>query len=98
MRRKMYDDAEEANKEIQTVVVNGKRFFSEEVVNELVYALLRSQKLIPLVRIGDVIHSNTEVIDAAGLNPYCINEGRANADDRLSADFIRFALNKVRCC
>lgn len=45
--------------------------------------LERLRTLASLVTIRQVIAAGHEAIDAAGLNPWCINEGLATGDERI---------------
>jgi hypothetical protein len=54
------------------------------MVGELVEALERMQALLPLMRLITVrqaIEAGDRVINACGLNPWCINEGRATGSE-----------------
>ena len=46
-------------------------------------ALERAERLIHLLTVRQIIESGTEAIEAAGLNPWCIAEGRATGDERI---------------
>jgi hypothetical protein len=45
----------------------------------------RAQTLVSLLTVRQVIQAGDSAIDAAGLNPWCINEGRADGSARISA-------------
>ena len=55
-------------------------------------ALERASKLIPLLTVRQVISAGDDAIEAAGLNPWAMNEGLATGDENISADFTRRAL------
>lgn len=55
---------------------------------EVVEALQRAQTLIGLLTVRQVIDAGDEAIDAAGLNPWCLNEGLATGDERIRADWL----------
>jgi hypothetical protein len=46
--------------------------------------LRRCAVLVRLLTVRQVIEAGDEAIEAAGLNPYAINEGRATGDERLN--------------
>lgn len=50
-------------------------------VEALEKALERAKPLVRLVTVGMAIRAGDEAIDAAGLNPWAINEGRATGDE-----------------
>lgn len=59
-----------------------------DLSQKLVSAAERIERLAPLVRlltIGQVVDAGSAAIDAAGLDPYVLNEGRAERDDRIHA-------------
>lgn len=58
-------------------------------------ALERAEVLCRLVTVRQVIEAGNEAIDAAGLNPYCINEGRAEGHEKIGCYFIEAALQSV---
>lgn len=43
-----------------------------------------ARKLIALVTVGQVVKTDAETIEAAGLNPWCVNEGLAEPEDTIS--------------
>ena len=51
---------------------------------ELQKLLNRAMILAGLVTVRQVIDAGDEAIEAAGLNPWCINEGRAEGYERIS--------------
>ena len=51
--------------------------------DEVETALRRAEVLVPLLTVRQVIEAGTEAIEAAGLNPWCIAEGRATGDERI---------------
>lgn len=53
-------------------------------IQDLREALARARKLASLVTVGDVVRAGDRYINAAGLNPYVLNEGRASERDRLN--------------
>jgi hypothetical protein len=62
---------------------------------ELIAALRRAQQLVRLLTVRQVIAAGDDAIDAAGLNPYCINEGQASGDERISVWWIEAAIAKA---
>jgi hypothetical protein len=60
--------------------------------DDLVAALERAQKLARLVTVRQVIEAGDDAIDAAGLNPWAINEGLAEGNEPIGAHFIDAAL------
>lgn len=58
--------------------------------------LLKScQRLLVLARlltVRQVIEAGDDAIKAAGLNPWCLNEGLARGDERISVDFAEVAI------
>ena len=59
-----------------------------DIISNLADELKRLRKLASLVTIRQVISAGDEYIDAAGLNPWCLNEGLATGDERISMDRI----------
>jgi hypothetical protein len=56
-------------------------------------ALERAQVLVGLVTVRQAIHAGDEAIEAAGLNPYAMNEGQATGDEHASTWWLRAALS-----
>lgn len=56
-------------------------------------ALKRAQPLIALVTVRQAINAGDDTIEAAGLNPYAINEGLATGDEPISTWWIDAALD-----
>lgn len=54
-----------------------------DAVAELIDAAERANKLIGLLTVRQVIEGGDEAIDAAGLNPWCINEGLADGSEAI---------------
>jgi hypothetical protein len=48
-------------------------------------ALERARILVGILTVGQVIRAGDRAISAAGLNPWCLNEGRAAAEDLLGS-------------
>ena len=46
-------------------------------------ALKRAAVLVPLLTVGQVFAAGTDAIEAAGLDPWCMNEGLADKDSTL---------------
>lgn len=46
-------------------------------------ALERAERLVRLLTVRQVIDAGDDAIEAAGLNPWCIAEGRADGDERI---------------
>jgi hypothetical protein len=53
-------------------------------IDELLTEVERLRKLAGLVTVRQVIDAGDQAIDAAGLNPWCINEGLATGEERLN--------------
>ena len=49
-----------------------------------VVALQRADVLVRLLTVRQVIEAGDEAIEAAGLNPWCVNEGLADGSERIS--------------
>lgn len=64
-------------------------------VKRLEDALRRADLLVQLVTVRQVIDSGNSAIEAAGLDPWCINEGKATGDEHLSPYWIDAALNEA---
>lgn len=56
-------------------------------------ALARCQPLVALLTVRQVIQGGDDAIEASGLNPWCINEGRATGDERIGTWWVDAALN-----
>jgi hypothetical protein len=65
-------------------------------VDGLVKALERAQKLVRLVTVRQVIESGDDAIEAAGINPWAMNEGLAEGHERIDTYFIDAALESFR--
>lgn len=72
----------------------------EERVSELEAALRAVEPLVPLLRmltIRQVFDEGSAAIDAAGLNPWCLNEGRATGSERALSEWkIEAILDPIR--
>lgn len=62
---------------------------------ELLEALKVAVKLLGLVTVRQVIEAGNDAIEAVGLNPWCMNEGRATGDEQIPLDFIYRAISKA---
>lgn len=62
----------------------------------LVEALERAQALVGLLSVRQVIEAGDKAIDAAGLNPWAMNEGLATGDERIDAGWIDAALSLAK--
>jgi len=60
-------------------------------VGRLREALARTATLASLLTVRQVVNAGDTYIDAAGLNPWCINEGLATGEEQISVDFARAA-------
>jgi hypothetical protein len=63
-------------------------------VRELERALRRAKPLVRLVTVKQIIDAGEDAINAAGLDPWCLNEGTANGSERIDACFIHAALTQ----
>lgn len=60
-------------------------------------ALQRAEELVPLLTVRQVIQAGDDAIDAAGFNPWCINEGRATGDECIGRQWwLTEAIEKVK--
>lgn len=62
---------------------------------ELMAALTRAEVLLRLVTIRQAIEASDEAINAAGLNPYCMNEGTATGSEGINPWWATAVLAKV---
>lgn len=51
-------------------------------------AARRAAVLVRLLTVRQVVEAGDEAVAAAGLNPWCLNEGLARAEDRLSPGWL----------
>ena len=59
------------------------RVMPREALADLLDTLERAQTLASLVTVRQAIEAGDDAINAAGLNPYCMNEGRASGDESI---------------
>jgi hypothetical protein len=63
-------------------------------LNEAITTLERARTLLSLLTIRQVIEAGDEAINAVGLNPYAMNEGRATGEEGINTywfdDAIKF--------
>lgn len=59
---------------------------------KLLEALERARPLVALLTVRQVIEAGDDAIAAAGLNPWCMNEGLARGDEPIAAHFIEWAI------
>jgi hypothetical protein len=69
---------------------------AEEALALAEEVLERALKLVPLLTVRQAIEAGDEATRAAGLNPWAINEGRADGSEKLSAWWIAHALERVK--
>ena len=55
----------------------------KELIRELAEELEKTSKIASLVTIREIISGGDDIIDASGLNPWCMNEGLATGDETL---------------
>lgn len=63
------------------------------IMREMRDVLKRSRVLLGTVTVRQIIEAGDDAIEAAGLNPWCINEGRASGDERFDSWRISHVLN-----
>lgn len=68
----------------------------ETEMQELIEAAERAQILLRGLTIRNVFDRGIEAINAAGLNPWAINEGRADGTERVSTDWLDNAIAAAR--
>ncbi len=78
----------------ETIFIERDRY--KALCGVLVAALERTETLASLCTVEQVINAGDEYIDAAGLNPWCLNEGLAEGHETVDLYFATFALNKVK--
>lgn len=92
-----------ANVAYQTALEDCQKAFSKQSVEltalrarneELRGALERAGTLVRLLTIRDVIDCGSTAIEAAGINPWCLNEGLAQGDENISTWWIDAALSR----
>ena len=54
-----------------------------DTIAALEEAIKRAAVLVPLLTVGQVFAAGMEAIEAAGLDPWCMNEGLANKDSTI---------------
>ena len=62
----------------------------------LIEAAERAKLLLRGLTVSEVMDRGMEAINAAGLNPYCINEGRASGQERISTDWLEVAISSAK--
>lgn len=68
---------------------------STEDLQSILDVLRRAKVLVGLVGIGAILDAGDAAIDASGLNPWCVNEGRATREDKTSTWWIDGAIEKA---
>ena len=68
---------------------------SQKKIAALVEALRRTEKLCQLLTVRQVVEGGNGYIEAAGLNPYCINEGLATGNEYIDVWFARAAVKSA---
>jgi hypothetical protein len=63
--------------------------------DDLLDACKRLQRLASLLTVRQVIEAGEEAIEAAGHNPWFMNEGLATGDERVSMCFAEVAIQKA---
>lgn len=58
-------------------------------------ALRRASHLVPLVTVRQAVEAGDDALDAAGLNPYCMNEGLAEGDERIGSWWLEDAIGDL---
>lgn len=66
------------------VHIAGHAYVPEATAEALADALERAAKIASIVTVGQVFAAGDEFIEAAGLDPWALNEGRASPSDRIS--------------
>lgn len=59
-------------------------------------ALTNAKRLVALLTIRDVVEEGGEALTASGLNPYCMNEGRATGEEPLNLWQVDAAIKRAR--
>ena len=68
----------------------------DAVIRELVEALERSGTLIKLLTVRQVFEASVDAIEAAGMNPWGMNEGIASCAEKIRPYFIDAALARAK--
>lgn len=82
--------------------ISGKSVFAmrsheaADTIDALVAALEEARVLVGLLTVRQVIEAGDEAIMASGLNPWCMNEGRADGSERISTWSFDAALARVK--
>ena len=66
-----------------------------DVAPELLEALKRAEHLVRLLTVEQVMQAGNAAVDASGLHPFALNEGRADKGDRLSTYWLSAAIAKA---
>lgn len=66
-----------------------------ECIRQLLSALERCKRLVGLISVRQVIENGGSAIDAAGLNPWCMNEGLATGAELISTWWLESAIAKA---
>ena len=75
--------------------VNACAGINPEAVPELLEALKRAEYLVRLLTVEQVMQAGNAAVDASGLHPFALNEGRADKGDRLSTYLLSAAIAKA---
>lgn len=70
--------------------------FARAYAGEKDNALKRCSELVSILTVRQIIEAGDDAIKAAGLNPYCMNEGLAKGDEKIDAWWIEAALDGKR--
>lgn len=63
---------------------------------DMLKTLKKAQTLLRLLTVRQVIEAGwDEIAAAAGLNPYCLNEGLASGDEKIRADFVDWVIREA---
>lgn len=89
---RLVDDYANSEEGVDAEWIHGRlREAGERVVRECreaKEATRRAAVLVRLFTVRQVVDAGEEALDAAGLNPWCLNEGLARGEDRLSPSWL----------
>jgi hypothetical protein len=62
----------------------------------LIEAAERAKLLLRGLTVSEVMGRGTDAINAVGLNPWCVNEGRASGQELISTDWLDDAISSAK--
>ena len=75
--------------------INDGLVSKDKLLKDALDELKKLRILMGLISVKQVIKAGDEAINACGLNPWCVNEGRATGDEKISTWSVSHLIDEI---